>query len=151
MTFTTPQPRFQSFFGGRFFPQNCHFGITKRITKHNFLVLQSTYLYFISNEEHTFEKKNVSFLLVTSTLRKVMIYLFNLKMCFVFNEGNFFFQGSIPITSIHFCMFPLQEFKLRIEHMNLAAEPEGWKVILHPNINFLRCSCDHDLTNHSRE
>ena len=60
--------RFQSFFGGRFFSQNWHFGITKRITKHNFLVLQSTNLYFISNEDHTFEKKNVSFLLVTSTL-----------------------------------------------------------------------------------
>ena len=69
MTFTTAQPRFQSFFGGRFFSQNWHFGITKRITKHNFLVLQSTYLYFVSNEDHTFEKKNVSFLLVTSTLR----------------------------------------------------------------------------------
>ena len=69
MTFPTPQPRFQSFFGGRFFSQNWHFGITKRITKHNFLVLQSTYLYFVSNEDHTFEKKNVSFLLVTSTLR----------------------------------------------------------------------------------
>ena len=68
MTFTTAQPRFQSFFGGRFFSQNWHFGITKRITKHNFLVLQSTYLYFVSNEDHTFEKKNVSFLLVTSTL-----------------------------------------------------------------------------------
>ena len=71
MTFTTAQPRFQSFFGGRFFPQNWHFGITKRITKHNFLVLQSTYLYFVSNEDHTFEKKNVSFLLVTSTLRGI--------------------------------------------------------------------------------
>ena len=70
MTFTTAQPRFQSFFGGRFFSQNWHFGITKRITKHNFLVLQSTYLYFVSNEDHTFEKKNVSFLLVTSTLKK---------------------------------------------------------------------------------
>ena len=68
MTFTTAQPRFHSFFGGRFFSQNWHFGITKRITKHNFLVLQSTYLYFVSNEDHTFEKKNVSFLLVTSTL-----------------------------------------------------------------------------------
>ena len=67
VTFTTAQPRFQSFFGGRFFSQNWHFGITKRITKHNFLVLQSTYLYFVSNEDHTFEKKNVSFLLVTST------------------------------------------------------------------------------------
>ena len=74
MTFTTPQPRFQSFFGGRFFSQNWHFGITKRITKHNFLVLQSTYLYFVSNEDHTFEKKNVSFLLVTSTLRGVRTY-----------------------------------------------------------------------------
>ena len=72
MTFTTPQPRFQSFFGGRFFSQNWHFGITKRITKHNFLVLQSTYLYFVSNEDHTFEKKNVSFLLVTSTLTDVV-------------------------------------------------------------------------------
>ena len=70
MTFTTAQPRFQSFFGGRFFSQNWHFGITKRITKHNFLVLQSTYLYFVSNEDHTFEKKNVSFLLVTSTLKR---------------------------------------------------------------------------------
>ena len=69
VTFTTAQPRFQSFFGGRFFSQNWHFGITKRITKHNFLVLQFTYLYFTSNEDHTFEKKNVSFLLVTSTLR----------------------------------------------------------------------------------
>ena len=68
MTFTTAQPRFQSFFGGRFFSQNWHFGITKRITKHYFLVLQSIYLYFVSNEDHTFEKKNVSFLLVTSTL-----------------------------------------------------------------------------------
>ena len=72
MTFTTAQPRFQSFFGGRFFSQNWHFGITKRITKHNFLVLQSTYLCFVSNEDHTFEKKNVSFLLVTSTLRRVI-------------------------------------------------------------------------------
>ena len=68
MTFTTAQPRFQSFFGGRLFSQNWHFRITKTITKHNFLVLQSTYLYFVSNEDHTFEKKNVSFLLVTSTL-----------------------------------------------------------------------------------
>ena len=68
MTFTTSQPRFQSFFGGRFFSQNWHFGITKRITKHNLLVLQFTYLYFTSDEDHTFEKKNVSFLLVTSTL-----------------------------------------------------------------------------------
>ena len=65
---TAAQPRFQSFFGGRFFSQNWHFGTTKRITKHNFLVLQSTNLYFISNEDHTFAKKNVSFLLVTSTL-----------------------------------------------------------------------------------
>ena len=72
MTFTTPQPRFQSFFGGRFFSQNWHFGITKRITKHNFLVLQSTYLYFVSNEDHTFEKKDVSFLLVTSTLKYLL-------------------------------------------------------------------------------
>ena len=72
MTFTTAQPRFQSFFGGRFFSQNWHFGITKRITKHNFLVLQSTYLYFVSNEDHTFEKKNISFLLVTSTLTPVL-------------------------------------------------------------------------------
>ena len=71
VTFTTPQPRFQSFFGGRFFSQNWHFGITKRITKHNFLVLQSTYLYFVSNEDHTFEKKNVYFLLVTSTLKQM--------------------------------------------------------------------------------
>ena len=68
VTFTTTQPRFQSFFGGRFFSQNWHFGITQRITKHNFLVLQFTYLYFISYEDHTFGKINVSFLLVTSTL-----------------------------------------------------------------------------------
>ena len=73
MTFTTAQPRFQSFFGGRFFSQNWHFGIKKRITKHNFLVLQSTNLYLISNEDHTFEKKNVSFLLVTSTLTYVKL------------------------------------------------------------------------------
>ena len=33
-------------------------------------VLQSTYLYFISNEDQTFEKKNVSYLPVTSTLRE---------------------------------------------------------------------------------
>ena len=26
-----------------------------------------------------------------------------------------------------------------------------WKVILHPNINFVRWSGDHDQTNHSRE
>ena len=69
---TAAKPRFQSFFGGRFFSQNWHFGITKRITKHNFLVLQSTYLCFMSNEDHTFEKKNVSFLLVTSTLRDIL-------------------------------------------------------------------------------
>ena len=80
MTFTTAQPRFQPFFGGRFFSQNWHFGITKRITKHNFLILQSTYLYFVSNEDHTFEKKNVSFLLVTSTLIR---YLFILLISYV--------------------------------------------------------------------
>ena len=79
MTFTTAQPRFQSFFGGRFFSQNWHFGITKRITKHNFLVLQSTYLYFVSNEDHTFEKKNVTFLLVTSTLRSICLYKWSEK------------------------------------------------------------------------
>jgi len=37
------------------------------------LVLQSTYLYFVSNEDHTFEKKNVSFLLVTSTLNSAFL------------------------------------------------------------------------------
>ena len=63
MTFTTAQPRFQSFFGGRFFSQNWHFGITKRITKHNFVVLLSTYLIFISNEDHTFEKKTSTLML----------------------------------------------------------------------------------------
>ena len=86
MTFTTPQPRFQPFFGGRFFSQNWHFGITKRITKHNFLVLQSTYLYFVSNEDHTFEKKNVTFLLVTSTLmttsdRSMVVQIFFKSFC----------------------------------------------------------------------
>ena len=79
---TAAQPRFQSFFGGRFISQNWHFGITKRITKHNFLVLQSTNLYFISNEDHTFEKKNVSFLLVTSTLKKCSHSEFYLKWCY---------------------------------------------------------------------
>ena len=43
------------------------------------------------------------------------------------------------------------EFKLGIEQMNLTAESEGWKVILHPNIKFGRLSGGHDLTNHSRE
>ena len=80
MTFTTAQPRFQSFFGGRFFSQNWHFGITKRITKHNFLVLQSTYLYFVSNEDHTLEKKNVYFLLVTSTLTIPIYYILLMNM-----------------------------------------------------------------------
>ena len=87
MTFTTAQPRFQSFFGGRFFSQNWHFGITKRITKHNFLVLQSTYLYFVSNEDHTFEKKNVSFLLVTSTLisdrPKLYLIILVMQLCII--------------------------------------------------------------------
>ena len=83
MTFTTAQPRFQSSFGGRFFSQNWHFGITKRITKHNLLVLQSTYLYFVSNEDHTFEKKNVSFLLVTSTLSKDLSSLKTTLKCFM--------------------------------------------------------------------
>ena len=58
----------QSFFDGRLFSQNWHFEIEKRITKHNLFVLQSTYVYCISNEDYTFEKKNVSYLLVTSTL-----------------------------------------------------------------------------------
>ena len=44
----------------------------------------------------------------------------------------------------------------RVELENWAHEPDSsesecWKVILHPNITFVRWSCDQDLTNHSRE
>ena len=31
-----------------------------------------------------------------------------------------------------------------------SSESECWKVILQPNINFVRWSCDHDLTNQQR-
>ena len=60
---------FSRFSAGDFFSQNWHFEFKRKNTKHNFFVLQSTYLYFISNEDHTFEKKNVSYLPVTSTLK----------------------------------------------------------------------------------
>ena len=31
-----------------------------------------------------------------------------------------------------------------------SSESECWKVMLQPNINFVRWSCDHDLTNQQR-
>ena len=47
-------------------------------------------------------------------------------MCFVLIKDNIvLFQESIPnqefLVSIHFCWVAFQEFKLKIEHMNLTA------------------------------
>ena len=89
-----------------------------------------------------------------------MIYLSNLKMCFPNSLPIHDFtrspNSSEILVSIHFSLVTFQQFKLRIKHMNLtvlsdASESECWKVILHPDINFVRWSCDHNLTNNSRE
>ena len=68
-TSPSKQPRFRSFFWQDFFSQNSHFEIKKRIEKHNFFGVQTTNLYLKSYKANNFEKKNVSKLLVTSTLR----------------------------------------------------------------------------------
>ena len=72
------------------------------------MVLQSTYLCFMSNEDHTFEKKNVSFLLVTSTLRqkicaKQFMCLLKHINTFIFKYYSFVFKDQYIVFNDSLC------------------------------------------------